>query len=157
MFIPTLSLSLALAAAPSLLAPFIRDNDHDGDGRLSWSEVEPLGWSRGTFELKDMDHDGFITEEDLARHAEWIRSPVISPAILAAMDVDGDGKLRKAVDTWWWDDVAFDAYDKDHDGVLDPAELKKLPKARNPKKVKAPKPGARTEIGKALEKALATP
>lgn len=42
----------------------IRDNDKDGDKKLSWAEVEPIGWSKYMFELKDMDGDGFLWQPD---------------------------------------------------------------------------------------------
>lgn len=123
-------LSCAMAAAGSGL---IRDNDRDGDGKLSWEEIKPFGWSKETFELKDMDGDGKISEEDFYKHIEWLKKPALNEKILKAMDTNGDGVLQKGVDWWWWDEADFIRYDTNKDDILDKAELAKIPRA-NPQR-----------------------
>lgn len=106
----------------------IRSNDSDGDGKLSWAEIEPTGWDRKTFDIKDMNGDSFITEQDLWNHVAWTERPAQNPEIIAAMDKGQDGKVQ--ADEWWWDDASFKRYDKDADGALDAKELSAIPKAK---------------------------
>lgn len=124
--------ALALGAAQARAEHgLIKDNDKDGDTKLSWAEVEPIGWSKEMFELKDMDGDGFLSEKDLMSHVEWLKTPAVNPKIIQAMDGNGDGKVQK--DEWWWGDE-FAGYDLDQDGALDDKELAKLPKASQQRK-----------------------
>lgn len=128
------ALALALGAtAASAEHGLIRDNDKDGDQKLSWAEVEPIGWSKDMFELKDMDGDGFLSEKDLYAHVAWLKAPAVNPKIVKAMDLNGDGKVSK--DEWWWGDE-FAGYDTNKDGALDAGELAKLPKASAQRKPK---------------------
>lgn len=60
----TFALVLGLTAA-SAEHGLIRDNDKDGDKKLSWAEIEPIGWSKEMLELKDMD--GALDEGELAK------------------------------------------------------------------------------------------
>lgn len=85
----------------------IRSNDSDGDGKLSWAEIAPTGWDRKTFDIKDMDKDGFITEQDLWNHVAWLDKPCQSPEVIAGMDKSGDGKVQS--DEWWWDEAGGEA------------------------------------------------
>lgn len=125
---------LCLAAAVWAEHGLIRDNDKDGDQKLSWAEVETIGWSRDTFDLKDMDGDGLLSEKDLWDHVAWLKAPGVNPKIIKAMDANGDGKVQR--DEWWWGDE-FAGYDKDKDGALDEGELAKLPKAGPQRKPKS--------------------
>lgn len=115
----------------------IRDNDKDGDKRLSWAEVEPIGWSKEMFELKDMDGDGFLNEKDLWDHVAWMKTPAVNAKIIKAMDTNGDGLIQKDGDFWWWDDSDFARYDLNKDNVLDKAELAKIPKSSDQRKFKS--------------------
>lgn len=114
----------------------IKDMDHDGDKKLSWAEVEAIGWNKELFDLKDMNGDGFIDESDLWAHVAWTKKPILSKRILKAMDTDGDGKVQKH-EQWWWGEKDFKKYDKNKDGVLGASELSKIPKATDPKAFKA--------------------
>ncbi len=117
-----------IAATPSAWSHgLIRGHDSDGDGKLSWAEIEPIGWDRKMFDIKDMDQDGFLSEQDLWNHVAWTEKPCQNPEIIAAMDTSQDGKVQ--ADEWWWDEVDFKRYDKGSDGVLDAKELASIPKA----------------------------
>lgn len=119
----------------------IRDHDADGDKKLSWKEIEPIGWSREIFELKDMDGDGFLSEKDLFDHVAWLKAPAVNSKIIKAMDSNGDGKIQK--DEWWWGDE-FAGYDADKDGALNQAELAKVPAASPQRKAKGKKKAKKT-------------
>lgn len=136
MKMPTMAmfaLVLGLTAA-SAEHGLIRDNDKDGDKRLSWAEIEPIGWSKEMFELKDMNGDGFLSEKDLFDHVAWLKTPAVNAKIIKAMDANADGKIQK--DEWWWGDE-FAGYDKDKDGALDEGELAKISKASDQRKFKS--------------------
>lgn len=115
----------------------ITDLDQDGDKKLSWAEVEPIGWSKGAFDLKDMDSDGFIDEDDIWSHVAWAKKPILSKKIMEVMDTNGDGKIHLKSEQWQWEVEDFKRYDKNKDGVLDSKELSKIPKATDPKAFKA--------------------
>lgn len=121
---------LAAASVARAEHGLIKDNDKNGDGKLSWAEVEPIGWSRELFDLKDMDGDGALSEQDLLKHVAWAKTPIFNAKILKAMDTNGDGVIQKEGDAWWWGDEEFAQYDSNKDNVLDAAELARIPKAK---------------------------
>ena len=66
-------LALVLTAVPMIghaeEYDLIKGLDKDGDGKLSWAEIAPLGWNREVFEYEDRNGDGYITEEDFCLKA----------------------------------------------------------------------------------------
>lgn len=102
--------------------------DQDGDSRLTWQEAEQGGWNKDTFELKDMDSDGYVTDPDLKAHVDVTKTPVLNVKILKAMDKNKDKKI--SMDEWWWGEKEFKQFDRDKNGILGPKELARIPKAK---------------------------
>ena len=130
-----IGLMLALAAlAPFSWAEneFLKEYDQNRNGKLSWEEVVLSGWNRATFELKDLDNDGFVSKAELQACDDWLKTPVMSGKILKAMDYNGDTVLHK--DEWWWSHPEFDSFDLNEDGTLGKDELARIPKAKTLKK-----------------------
>lgn len=104
--------------------------DQDHDQRLSWPEVDPIGWNKAAFEVRDSNNDGFVDTKDLAAFAAWTKTPVQTPKLLKAMDSDEDGKIQTG--EWLWDKKDFDRYDRNQNSALDPKEFGRLPRPKKP-------------------------
>jgi Ca2+-binding EF-hand superfamily protein len=105
--------------------------DYDRDGLLSWEEVHMLGWSRGRFDVEDMDRDGKVSPADRAARAKWLARPAQNARIVRAMDQSRDGRIQR--EEWWWSPEDWKRADLDRDGNLDASELARLPKVEDPR------------------------
>ncbi|KAH8071059.1 hypothetical protein JL721_4490 [Aureococcus anophagefferens] len=83
------------ALAEATAAAAFQDCDLDGDGKLDYAEFRR--WYHGQQGWAAVDFDALVTEKD-------------------AVDAAGDAALRAVLD-------GLDAFDADHDGVVDAAEL----------------------------------
>lgn len=117
--------------------------DHDGDGRIRPTDLEPSARAFRALSLLsaryDVDGDGAVSLAELASHGPQAVDPGVVELLGAgwfeALDADGDGGLRDAemiagTRALRIDAAHLRALDQDGDGALAPAEFRGAPETR---------------------------
>jgi len=115
---------LLLAALPLLIATPVFAQ---GQGNMPASQTKEEAEQRAqmVFEQLDTNHDGSITQDEIAAFTKTMGdNPRIVgrvTSMFAEADANHDGKLT-AAEAKARADAAFDAADTNHDGILSPEE-----------------------------------
>lgn len=120
---------LLTAALPLLIVTPAFAQDTGGQPHGSWNssqtKEEAEQRAQMVFEQLDANHDGFITQDEIATFTKMMGD---NPRIVGRVtkmfgdaDANHDGKVS-AAEAKARADAAFDAADTDHDGTLSPEE-----------------------------------
>ena len=116
---------LLLAVAPLLILTPALAQAPQGSMPPSQTREEAAQRAQMVFEQLDTDHDGAITQDEVAAFTRMMGdNPRIAARVtrmFTEADANHDGKLT-AAEAKGRADGAFDAADADHDGVLSPEE-----------------------------------
>lgn len=120
---------LLIAALPLLIATPAFAQDAGGQPRGNWNAAqtreEAEQRAQMVFEQLDANHDGVITQDEIAAFTKMMGDNARMTGRVTRMfseaDANHDGKLT-AAEARARADAAFDAADTNHDGVLSPEE-----------------------------------
>lgn len=115
--------------APMNVDSFMKDNDSDGDGKISEAEFKG---PRQLFGKADANSDGFVDRaelEDASRKLQKMAGGAGGKGdgsgkvmeMIKRSDADGDGKVTR--EEWPGRPQMFDRMDKNGDGILDEADF----------------------------------
>lgn len=109
------------------VARFIKDHDKNDDGKLSKDEL-PIG-AQTDLKLLDADNDGFVTRDELQKHAEMMsaRRPQLIEVIFYSIDIPEEAVTTDELQAAY---EQLRKVDKNNDGKIEETEIKMFRETR---------------------------